>query len=149
MSFIWLTIIILYLGVLEIIAVILAVKTRNIKIKAVNDSKDVIDIVYIVAIASFCMLVLSYVLQDYSNIGIGLVTISMLLAATGTITLTFVPKVKMFSLRMFDCLMHMYRCGLCTKTQMVRMYLKRILVFQDLLTNKVVPMTNQLVIHKK
>ena len=94
MSFIWLTIIIFYLGVLEIIAVILAIKTRNIKIKAVNDSKDVIDIVYIVAVVSVCMLVFSYVLQDYNNIGIGFVTISMLLAATGTITLTFVPKVK-------------------------------------------------------
>ena len=74
----------------------MAIKTRNVKIKAVNDSKDVIDIVYIVAIASVCMLVFSYVLQDYSNIGIGFVTTSMLLAATGTITLTFVPKVKIF-----------------------------------------------------
>ena len=95
-SYIWLTIIVLYLGVLEIIAVILAIKTRNVKIKAVNDSMDVIDIVYIVAMASVCMLVFSYVLQDYNNISMGFITTSMLLAATGTITLTFVPKVKIF-----------------------------------------------------
>ena len=72
----------------------MAVKTRNVKIKAVNDSKDVIDIVYIVALASVCMLVFSYVLQDYSNIGTGFFIVSMLLGATGTITLTFVPKVS-------------------------------------------------------
>ena len=72
----------------------MAVKTRNVKIKAVNDSKDVIDIVYIVALACVCMLVFSYVLQDYSNIGTGFFIVSMLFGATGTITLTFVPKVN-------------------------------------------------------
>ena len=84
----------MYIGILEIIAVILAVKTRNVKIKAVNDSKDVIDIVYIVALASVCMMIFAYVLQDYSNIGTGFFIVSMLLGATGTITLTFVPKVN-------------------------------------------------------
>lgn len=75
------------------IAVILAIKTRNVTIKAINDSKDVIDIVFIVAFASIAMLVFSYLLQDYSNIGDGLYMAALLSATTGTITLTFIPKV--------------------------------------------------------
>lgn len=74
-------------------AVILATKTRKVTIKAINDSKDVIDIVFIVVFASIAMLVFSYVLQDYSNIGDGLYMAALLLATTGTITFAFIPKV--------------------------------------------------------
>ena len=84
---------IIYLGVLEFIALILAIKTRNVTIKAINDSKDIIDIVFVVVFASVAILVFSYLLQDYSNIGDGLYMAALLSSTTGTITLTFIPKV--------------------------------------------------------
>ena len=95
-SFIWSVIIGIYIGILEAIAVILAIKIRNVTIKAVNDSKDVIDIVFIVTITSTAVFTFTYYLGDYSNIGVGFIAIALLLGATGVIILTFVPKVGIF-----------------------------------------------------
>ena len=71
----------------------MAIKIRNVTIKAVNDSKDVIDTVFIVSMSYVATLVFLYFLGDYSNIGDGLMVTSLMLGATGTIILTFVPKV--------------------------------------------------------
>ena len=74
----------------------LAIKIRNVTIKAVNDSKDVIDIVFIVTITSTALLIFIYFLGDYTNIGNGFMATTLLLGATGVIILTFVPKVGIF-----------------------------------------------------
>ena len=74
----------------------MAIKIRNVTIKAVNDSKDVIDIVFIVTINSIALLIFIYFLGDYSNIGDGFISMTLLLGATGVIILTFVPKVGIF-----------------------------------------------------
>ena len=95
-SFIWTVILGIYIGILEVIAVILAIKIRNVTIKAVNDSKDIIDIVFIVTTTSTALLIFIYFLGDYSNIGDGFIAIALLLGATGVIILTFVPKVGIF-----------------------------------------------------
>ena len=95
-SHIWNVIINAYIGILEVIAVILALKIRNVTIKAVNDSKDVIDIVFIVTMTSIVNFIASCFLEDYNNIGDGLRVITLLFGATGVIILTFVPKVGIF-----------------------------------------------------
>ena len=95
-SFIWTVILCIYIGILEVIAVILALKIRNVTIKAVNDSKDVIDIVFIVTITSIAVLISIFFLGDYSNIGFGFIIAVLLLGASGVIILTFVPKVGIF-----------------------------------------------------
>ena len=95
-SFIWTVIIVIFIGILEVIAVILAIKIRNVTIKAVNDSKDVIDIVFIMTITSIALLTFIYFLGDYSNIGDGFIAIALLVGATGVIILAFVPKVGIF-----------------------------------------------------
>ena len=74
----------------------MALKIRNITIKAVNDSKDVIDIVFIVTITCVVNFISSCFLGDYSNIGDGLKVIALLFGATGVMILTFVPKVGIF-----------------------------------------------------
>ena len=74
----------------------MALKIRNITIKAVNDSKDIIDIVFIMTITCVANFISSCFLGDYSNIGGGLRVIALLFGATGVIILTFVPKVDIF-----------------------------------------------------
>ena len=74
----------------------MALKIRNVTIKAINDSKDVIDIVFIVSMSYIATMVFLYFLGDYSNIGDGFMVTSLMLGATGTIILTFVPKVVYF-----------------------------------------------------
>ena len=93
LSLVWTVILCIYIGILEVIAVILALKIRNVTIKAVNDSKDVIDIVFIVTITTIALLMFIYFLADYSNIRDGFIAILLLVGATGVIILTFVPKV--------------------------------------------------------
>ena len=93
LSLVWTVILCIYIGILEVIAVILALKIRNVTIKAVNDSKDVIDIVFIVTITTIALLMFIYFLGDYSNIRDGFIAILLLVGATGVIILTFVPKV--------------------------------------------------------
>ena len=74
----------------------MALKIRNVTIKAVNDSKDVIDIVFIVTITSTAVFTFLYYLGDYSNIGVGFIAIALLLGTTGVIILAFAPKVGIF-----------------------------------------------------
>ena len=93
LSLVWTVILCIYIGILEVITVILALKIRNVTIKADNDSKDVIDIVYIVTMTSTALLIFIYFLADYSNIRDGFIAVVQLLGATGVIILTFVPKV--------------------------------------------------------
>ena len=123
-SYIWTVIFTIYIGILEAIAVILALKIRNVTIKAVNDSKDVIDIVFIVTVTSVVDLISSFFLGDYNNIGGGLRVIAVLFGATSVIVLIFVPKVWQNS-DTFIISALLYRCGLYTKTLMVRVCLKR------------------------
>ena len=71
----------------------MALKIRNVTIKAVNDSKDVIDIVFIVTVTSFVNLMSSIFYGEYIKIRGGLITMILLIIATSVIILTFVPKV--------------------------------------------------------
>ena len=74
----------------------MAIKIRNVTIKAVNDSKDIIDIVFIMTTTSIALLSFLYFLGDYSTIRDGFTAITLLLGVTGVIILTFVPKVGIF-----------------------------------------------------
>ena len=71
----------------------MALKIRNVTIKAVNDSKDIIDIVFIVTVTLVINFISSFFLEDYNNIGGSVTVIAILFGATSVIVLTFVPKV--------------------------------------------------------
>ena len=71
----------------------LAVKSRHVKIKVLNDSKEVVLIVYITTFAAVEAAIMTFVLQNYNNVGESLVTGHLLLATTAVVVITFVPKV--------------------------------------------------------
>ena len=71
----------------------LAVKSRNVKIKVLNDSKEVALIVYITTFAAVETAIMGTALQNYNNVGESLFTGHMLLATTAIVVITFVPKV--------------------------------------------------------
>ena len=93
-SFAWIIIIYIYILLLEAFAVVLAVKTRGVKVEAVNDSKEVVAIVYIVTACSVALIIVAYVLQEFSNIAEGFYLTAALIGTTSTITLMFLPKVS-------------------------------------------------------
>ena len=79
----------------------LAVKSRNVKIKVLNDSKEVALIVYITTFAAVETAIMAFVLQNYNNVCESLFTGHLLIATTAVVVITFVPKV---------CYMHIYAC---------------------------------------
>ena len=72
----------------------LAVKIRNVKIKAVNDAKEIVVIVYFSTIAIVESFLLGLVLQDYNNVSEALSLGHVLLAASAAVGLIFIPKVQ-------------------------------------------------------
>ena len=71
----------------------LAVKSRNVKIKVLNDSKEVALIVYITTFAAVETAIMGSALQNYNNVGESLFTGHLLVATTAVVVITFVPKV--------------------------------------------------------
>ena len=82
-----------YIIILEAVAVVLAVKTRGVKVEAVNDSKEVVAIVYIVTACSVGIMIVLNVLPELTNTAEGLYLTGALIGTTSTITLMFLPKV--------------------------------------------------------
>ena len=83
-----------YILILEAIAVVLATKTRGVKVEAVNDSKEVVAIVYIVTACSISIIIIVTVLSEFTNISEGLYLTATLIGTTSTVTLMFLPKVN-------------------------------------------------------
>lgn len=79
----------------QVAALVLAVRSRNVKIKVLNDSKEVALIVYITTIVAVETAILGSVLQDYNNISESLFTGHLLVATSAVVGLVFVPKVSL------------------------------------------------------
>ena len=81
----------------------LAVRIRNVKIKVVNDSKEIAVITYFTTIALVETLLLGLVLQDYNNVSEALSTGHILLAASAVVGLIFIPKVCSYKYAHITC----------------------------------------------
>ena len=84
----------LYLGVLQIVGLILAFQTRKVKIPILNDSKFVAALVYISSVVFVALVLVTFLLRDYINISNGIFSAGIMLLATIFLMLMFVPKVR-------------------------------------------------------
>ena len=71
----------------------MAFHTRKVKIKALNDSKEIAIIVYINSITLSILAFVELALNDYHDVYAALFGLSLLVGATLFLTLLFVPKV--------------------------------------------------------
>ena len=78
----------------QIAALVLAVRIRNVKIKVVNDSKEIVAIVYFCTIAIVESFLLGLVFYNYNHASDALIIGHVLLAASVGIGLIFIPKVS-------------------------------------------------------
>ena len=83
----------LYLGVLQIVGLILAFQTRKVKIPILNDSKFVAALVYISSVVFVALALVTFLLREYINISNGIFSAGIMLLATIFLILMFVPKV--------------------------------------------------------
>ena len=85
---------------MHVIAIVLAIRTRNIEVEAVNDAKETQAIVYISTALIILVVVCNFTLEGYANAyGLAIGLLSYLESVT-FLGLTFIPKV---SLAMIKC----------------------------------------------
>ena len=89
----WLSISYAYKGLLQILAMFMAFHTRRIKIKALNDSKEIAVIIYINSITLSLLTFVEFALNTYHEVYAALFGLSLLVGATLLLALLFIPKV--------------------------------------------------------
>ena len=90
---IWLGVTFAYLALLQIIGIILAVQTRKVKIKLLNDSKYIAALIYISSIALVVIVIITVVPLTLINVVEGVFSGCLLVATTFFLVLVFIPKV--------------------------------------------------------
>ena len=92
-SFYWRILIYTYLGILQIVGIMLAFQTRKVKVPGLNDSIHVAAIIYISSLVLVILIVDDFVLETYPNTSGAIFTLGIMILTTAFLALTFVPKV--------------------------------------------------------
>ena len=93
-NFFWKIFIFAYLGVLQIVGILLAFQTRKVKIPGLKDSKFVAAVVYISSIILVVLALVTFALRTYINISSGIKVAGIFLMTTVILAFSFVPKVR-------------------------------------------------------
>ncbi len=91
---IYLVVTLVYLAILQIIGIVLAIQTRKVKIKLLNDSKYIAAVIYISSIALVLIVIVTLVPRIYFNLIEAIFSGSILMATTFFLGLIFIPKVR-------------------------------------------------------
>ena len=83
-----------YKGVLQALALLLAFRTRHVKVKGLDDSVYIAASVYVSSIVLAVIIVSTYTLRDYVNIHPAVVGMGKLLGTTTILALVFLPRVS-------------------------------------------------------
>lgn len=83
----------LYLGILQIVGIVLAFQTRSVEINVLNESKFVAALVYFSSIVLVALMIGDFALESRINYHGGIFSGGTMLLATISLILTFIPKV--------------------------------------------------------
>jgi gamma-aminobutyric acid type B receptor len=83
----------IYLGLLQLVGIILAFQTRKVRIPILNDSKSVMALIYISSIVLLVIVLTTFILRGYINVSAALFSGGILSLATFSLVFIFVPKV--------------------------------------------------------
>ena len=83
-----------YLIMLQLVGLVLAFLTRKVKLEGLRDSKYIAAIVYISSITIVVMVLVTFALESYVNVGTGIFVFGILALTTLFLILIFIPKVS-------------------------------------------------------
>ena len=83
-----------YKALLQMIALILAFRTRKVKVKGLDDSKYIAAAIYITSVVLAVIIVSFYTLSDHANVFPAVTGLCYLLGTTMILVLVFVPRVR-------------------------------------------------------
>ena len=110
-----------YKGVLQVLALLLAFRTRNVKVKGLDDSVYIATSVYVTSIVLTVIIVSTYTLRDYVNAYPAVVGMGLFLGTTTILGLVFVPRVRILQFLEISVMIlinnYYYRCWGFTKIQ--------------------------------
>ena len=95
--FYWLIIIFIYIGILQIVGIVLAFQTRRVRVPALNDSKQVAALIYISSISFLSIILITLGLGEFLNTRVSLFNTAIFITASTFVILTFLPKVCVMS----------------------------------------------------
>ena len=84
-----------YKIVIQLIGVVLAFSIRKVKIKGLNDSKEISIILYITSTILLIVIVITLALGNYINVSGSIFSLGISTASTVVLGFIFVPKVRM------------------------------------------------------
>ena len=93
-NFFWKIFIFAYLGILQIVGIVLAFQTRKVKLPGLKDSKFIAAAVYISSIVLIALALVTFALRTYINISTGIRVAGIFAMTTMILVLIFIPKVK-------------------------------------------------------
>ena len=82
-----------YLALLQLVGIVFAFQTRRVKIRALNESKFVVALVYISSIVLITIVLIKFILGSYIHITAVMFNGGVLILATSFLCFTFLPKV--------------------------------------------------------
>ena len=97
-SQIWLAVSFTYKALLQLVAIFMAFHIRRVKIKALNDSKEIAVIIYINSIILALLAVTQFALETYHDAYAAMFGLALLVDATLFLGLVFIPKVRLISI---------------------------------------------------
>ena len=82
-----------YKAVLQAVTLVMALKTRKVKIQGLNDYREVVLATYLTCFVVVIIFIVNYTMEDEMNSFIAVTSLSYFIGATAIIALVFVPKV--------------------------------------------------------
>ena len=89
----WLSVVYGYKAVLQILALILALKLRKVKISGLNDSREIRRVVYIISGILLLLLIDSFFLTKYLNTYKSIAALGLITGPAAGLGFIFIPKV--------------------------------------------------------
>ena len=91
-TIIWLALSFGYKGILQVLAVFMAFHTRRVKVRILNEAKEIAAIIYINSIILVLLTVTEFTLTSHQNTYAALFGLGLLVEATLFLGLIFIPK---------------------------------------------------------
>ena len=82
-----------YKTVLQAVTLVMALKTRKVKVPGLNDYREVVLATYLTCLVVVIVFIVNYTMKDEMNSFIAITSLSYFTGATAIIALVFVPKV--------------------------------------------------------
>ena len=83
-----------YKMLLQVIALVFAIATRNVKVKGLDDSKYIVAATYVASVALAAIVTITFTLGNFINVFAALFSTVIFIGTTVILGLVFVPKVR-------------------------------------------------------